>query len=270
LGAAAASSSFSSSTNIIMPSTNKKTLYILRHGQAMHNPRAEVARADGCSKDEFLLFMQQDDCLDAPLTDRGKEQAQTVRLPVCPDLVVASPLSRALATADLALGLLTDANKDSNDHAAAAAPQQVRVGPRYLCYEGFREINGWLLNAKRRSRAELQEEYPHWDFTDLSTDDDALWGPELEAEAACGERGYQGLRRLLSERPEPSILLVVHGGLLSFTMHHPYVQVRDERSNQQERSCRARFSNCELRKYILEAGRENGNIVLTELDVPRL
>jgi broad specificity phosphatase PhoE len=242
-----------------------KTLYILRHGQARHNPRAEAARADGCSKAEFLALMHEDDCLDAPLTDLGKEQAKAVRLPVYPDLVVASPLSRALATADLALLAAKNIDINSHHNDAAAIPH-VKMAPPYLCHEGFREINGWLLNAKRKSRAELQELFPHWDFTDLSSDHDALWGPELEDEESCGERGYQGLRRLISERPEESILLVVHGGLLSFTMHHPQVEVRDERFTQ-ERCCRARFSNCELRKYTVETGQENGNIILTELDI---
>jgi broad specificity phosphatase PhoE len=236
-----------SSSSSIMP----KTLYILRHGQAMHNPRAEEARANGCSKDEFLELMRQDDCFDAPLTDLGREQATAVRLPECPTLVVASPLSRALATADLAL-------------CSSNTAEQVS---KYICYEEFREINGWLLNAKRRPRHELQIAFPHWDFSDLS-DHDMLWDTALESEQACGERGYQGLRRLMSERSEESILLVVHGGLLSFTMNHPQVDVRDHRVRfKQDRSCRDRFSNCELRKYTLEVRKENCNIVLTEVDM---
>lgn len=225
-----------------------KTLYVLRHGQAQHNPRAEAARNSGCSKEEFLELMRQDDCLDSPLTDEGRNQARSVYLPVKPDLVVASPLSRALATADLACG--------SNAH---------HVSNR-ISYEGFREINGWLLNAKRRSKSELEELFPHWDFGDLSTDHDALWGPELEREDACGERGYLGLLRLLTERQENTILLVVHGGLLSFTLNHEKVQVKDKRYNNANRCSRSRFSNCELRKYSVEAGVMNV-ITLTELDI---
>lgn len=225
-----------------------KTLYILRHGQAQHNPRAEVARSNGCSKEEFLELMRQDDSLDAPLTDLGIEQAQSVHLPVKPDLVVASPLSRALATADLAC--------KSNSH---------HISNR-ISYEGFREINGWLLNAKRRPKSELERLFPHWDFADLATDHDASWEPQLEREEACSERGYRGLLRLLTERQEDSILLVVHGGLLSFTMNHNHVKVKDGRSTTAERCSRSRFSNCELRKYSLEAAEMN-KVMLTELDI---
>jgi hypothetical protein len=37
----------------------KKQLWIVRHGQAAHNPRAEAAREAGCSHDEFLELMRQ-------------------------------------------------------------------------------------------------------------------------------------------------------------------------------------------------------------------
>ena len=47
------------------PSSGKKTLHFLRHGQAQHNPRAEAARAAGCSFDDFLRLMKEDDAFDA-------------------------------------------------------------------------------------------------------------------------------------------------------------------------------------------------------------
>ena len=71
----------------------------------MHNPRgAEAAKEAGCSHDEFLDFMRQDDALDADLTKIGEHQARTVGSKCAWDLlqlVVSSPLSRALHTADL-------------------------------------------------------------------------------------------------------------------------------------------------------------------------
>jgi hypothetical protein len=51
-----------------------KDLYLLRHGQATHNPRAEAARAGGCSFDDFLELMRQDDSLDSELTALGRER----------------------------------------------------------------------------------------------------------------------------------------------------------------------------------------------------
>ena len=85
-----------------------KRIFLLRHGQAMHNPRAEAAKDRGCSHEKFLSLMQEDDCFDAPLTQLGRDQAHEARLSTAAraaashiDLVVASPLSRALETADL-------------------------------------------------------------------------------------------------------------------------------------------------------------------------
>ena len=51
-------------------------LVLIRHGQAMHNPRAEAARAEGCSFERFFDIMKEDDAFDAPLTELGKDQAQ--------------------------------------------------------------------------------------------------------------------------------------------------------------------------------------------------
>lgn len=41
----------------------------------MHNPRAELARENGCSFDEFLRLMTEDDAHDAALTELGENQA---------------------------------------------------------------------------------------------------------------------------------------------------------------------------------------------------
>lgn len=231
------------------------TLWILRHGQALHNPRAEAARSAGCSKAEFLEWMRRDDALDAPLTALGIEQARSVQLlplVVVPDVVIASPLSRALQTADV-----------------ACSPASISSSTRRIAYEGFREINGWLLNAKRRSKTELQSLFPAWDFDDLQTEHDVLWEPTvLEDERACGERGHQGLLWIARTfQDASSVLLVAHGGILSYTMQlQPHVMVRDERSEeQQERAVTARFSNCELRRYRLQV--EQDVVTLTEVDL---
>jgi broad specificity phosphatase PhoE len=226
----------------------KKEIWIVRHGQAMHNPRAEHSREVlQCSHEEFLRLMQQDDCLDAPLTELGIQQAQQVFAeesslqPPAVELVVASPLSRALHTADLAFG----ADKDD-------------TATNRVCYEGFREINGWLRNAQRRSKSELQKIFPAWDFSHLSTEEDALWTPELETPEACRERGYQGLRWIMKHRVEQSALLVSHGALLKYTLtEHPNVVLRDGRqpsngASEPLRCIRQRYHNGEVRRYHME------------------
>ena len=277
-------------------SSSSKIVYIVRHGQAVHNVRAEVSKEAGCSFAEFLQLMKDDDALDAPLTPLGIEQAQHCRdqyfqttttkkptqdgaptknhntattNPLGIDLIVASCLSRTIDTADILFPPLTNNNSTTT------------ISPPRLCLEQFREINGALLNGKRRTKSELREQYqalsPHgpssggWNFDSLCTETDESWDPDtLEPTQQSAERGYQGLMDLLV-RPThristnttvrttsslPTILLVGHGGMLKYTMtDHPCVQLRDERTTNTSRNTRksvdARFDNCELRKYRL-------------------
>ena len=312
-------------------SVKTKDIWIIRHGQAMHNPRAEYARdVLQCSHEEFLSIMEQDDCFDAPLTDLGQQQAQQIyhqygishwgvntskqhpfvaartvnggdNVDVASassiisskrhniELIVSSPLSRALKTAELALG---DANHHNYDNIynkkldnvpTTLFPTTTATTTNRVCYEGFREINGWLQNGKRRTQLELQEQFPSWDFSLLSSNVDNQWTPTLETTESCMERGYNGLLWIMNERIEQSIILVAHGALLKYTLtDHPNVILRDERnhetpsplsplnshnSNQEivaeeqqpqqkqqhlRRCVRKRYHNCELRRYRME------------------
>ena len=112
-----------------------KELIIIRHGQAQHNPRAEHAKANGCSNEEFVHWMRQDDVLDARLTPLGIAQAQAIQLPPhAAELVVSSSLSRALETAN---------HVYPHDH---DYPLTSTVGmARKVALEHFREISGDLL-----------------------------------------------------------------------------------------------------------------------------
>jgi len=246
-----------SSSRVAAAAKASKQLYILRHGQATHNPRAEAARSNGCSHEEFMELMRQDDSLDSELTDLGMSQARTVHQHYCANkleggkiqLVVTSPLSRALQTADLAIPFVKNR----------------------VCIEDVREINGWLLNAQRRTKSALQQTFPTWNFDALETEEDKLWTPELESQADCSERGYQGLCWLL-ERPEDSIFLVCHGGILRFTMNqHDCVKMVDGRTGKVDQDITARFGNCELRRYNLQwedsdSSEKRRTVVLTELE----
>jgi broad specificity phosphatase PhoE len=238
--------------------SRSKHLYIIRHGQAMHNPRAEVAKHAGCSMEEFVELMRQDDALDADLTGLGKVQAESVERPdhlsSQVQLVVSSPLSRALETADLV-------------HSASECSSRV-------CVESWREVNGNLLNAQRRTVTELNQKFPQWNFDEIAETDE-LWTPESEEFDACAERGYQGLCWLM-ERPEECILLVAHGGILRYTMNiHPHVKLVDQRTGAKEKPIESRFDNCELRRYTLNWEEEGGkdsegggkrSILLTQVD----
>lgn len=62
----------------------QRIIYIIRHGQALHNV------ANHCND------------RDPKLTPLGEHQAKQVQLPIKPDLIVISPLTRAVQTAALA------------------------------------------------------------------------------------------------------------------------------------------------------------------------
>ena len=243
-----------------------KKIVFVRHGQATHNPRAEEAKANGCSHDTFLKLMQEDDQFDAELTLLGIDQAKASRqknrhLLLDVDLVVSSPLSRALKTADLTI--CPEQGIDRHDESS-------RRHPKRICYEEWREINGWLLNAKRRTKTELKQLFhPRWDFDSL-VEKDETWTEEMETYDDCGERGYQSLLWLL-RRSEDKILVVSHGGILRFSMvDHPLVKLLDGREPNKKR-----FDNCEMREYEIsydlnntekdDNGDERPVVVLTEV-----
>ncbi|KAL7539371.1 hypothetical protein ACHAXR_009220 [Thalassiosira sp. AJA248-18] len=234
-----------SSSAAAKPLFPPKRVLVLRHGQALHNPRAEAARENGCSFDEFLRLMQEDDAFDAALTELGENQAidvgrqAHVRLALRNvEMVVSSPLSRALKTADLAHPLPAGASKSE---------------PRRVCIEYFREINGKLLNAQRRHRSELEQKFPDWCFRQIPTEDESWCPEELESTDDCSERGYRGLLWIM-QQSEENVLLVCHGGLLSYTMNsNSKVVLVDGRKGQseQQRCITKRFGNCELREFIV-------------------
>ena len=167
-------------------------------------------------------------------------------------LVVSSPLSRALRTADLVVNPTYKAKR--------------------VVVEEFREIIGSFLNSKRRNVNELKEKFKTWDLGLLHSSD-CLWTEEMETETNCAERGYQGLCWLMT-REEKLMLLVCHGGILRFTMqHHPWVKVTDRRiDGDQTREPYARFANCEIRKYLLDwdnSNSERPRILLSEINDTR-
>lgn len=217
----------------------KKVLHFVRHAQAMHNPKAEALKKNGCTFEQFLNQMTIDDAFDAPLTQLGVEQASSAGGSVCPkkiqqvQLIVSSPLTRCIKTAQLVL------------------PPHTLNRPHVLMEE-WREISGLLLNAKRRPASELQAQFPTIDCSQLSESDE-LWTEVLEEKTVCAERAYQGLKRIW-EREEENIVVVAHGGIFDFMMnHHPNIHADEAMS--------MRFGNCEIRscQLTIEEGSGSGD-----------
>mmetsp|Transcript_4961 Transcript_4961/g.10868 ORF Transcript_4961/g.10868 Transcript_4961/m.10868 type:complete len:332 (+) Transcript_4961:85-1080(+) len=244
--------SYSTTATPLLP---PKRVLLLRHGQAVHNPRAEAARENGCSFDTFLQLMAEDDQFDSALTELGENQAmeagrqEHIRHALRNvEMVVSSPLSRALRTADL---VHPPPYSDT-----ITKPSSIdSLSPRRKCIEDFREINGKLLNAKRRPRFDLEGNFPHWCFKQIPEHDES-WTDELESIDDCSERGYRGLLWTLQQR-EDNVLVVCHGGLLSYTLNNNskvvLIDGRKGPGEEEQRCITKRFGNCEMREFIMTA-----------------
>ena len=126
--------------------------------------------------------MKADDVFDAPLTELGVKQAdeaggdrEVMEKIKGVELICASPLSRAIDTA-------------GHVFKAAAAGT-----PRYIL-EDLREINGWMVNGKRRRRSQLADLYSAdgWDLSNIATDEDVLFNPEeLEGDKSVRDRANE-------------------------------------------------------------------------------
>jgi broad specificity phosphatase PhoE len=242
-------------TMILQRAAAFQELFIVRHGQATHNPRAEAAKQAGCSFEEFLEWMRLDDSHDSPLTELGREQGANVgnqyqHLLSGVEMVISSPLSRCLDTANL------------------VAPPTTLTSAKRVVYENFREINGKLLNAKRRNKSELEKLYPEWSFDNLQSNHDDSWvATELESVESCQQRGLAGFQ-WLTTLPMQSLLLVCHGGILHYTLAHDNIVLHDNRQcTTTDRKVDARFENCEIRRYQLSIVEEENKLMLTEVDL---
>lgn len=201
-----------------------------------------------------MRLMKEDDHFNAPLTPLGRAQARTVHerllaaqgvvgeevpsrdtrprgwggLPPV-DLIVSSPLGRAL------------------DTAVAVFPMETSRGP-FIAIEAWRERSGWMVNSQRPTRSVLEEQYPICDFSDLASEEDAMWGEALEVEESCAARGFRALCGVWA-RPERHVAVAAHGGIFHYLLNNHQQVVADE-------GIRARFSNCELRSCVMSLREE--------------
>eukprot|EP00520_Triparma_pacifica_P013534 CAMPEP_0118658006 /NCGR_PEP_ID=MMETSP0785-20121206/14327_1 /TAXON_ID=91992 /ORGANISM="Bolidomonas pacifica, Strain CCMP 1866" /LENGTH=189 /DNA_ID=CAMNT_0006550973 /DNA_START=23 /DNA_END=592 /DNA_ORIENTATION=+ len=179
--------------------------------------------------------MKEDDSLDAALTKEGVRQAKEAG-EKCSlasstlQLIVSSPLSRCLDTADLFFP---------------------GVSCSKVVLEEVREINGLLLNGQRRKKSVLAERYPEWDFSRITNEEDSDWSPdELEDDESVVKRGLKALN-FIWEREETEIAVVAHGGWFRKVLGMGVVVEGGVE----------RFNNCELKEMTLKK-REGGELFL--------
>ena len=204
----------------------RKLLHIVRHAEGFHNTeRKHVAERSH----------------DARLTPNGEAQCAALRAALgelaafsSPSLlVVASPLTRTLQTATLTFG-------------AAYGAGPAAGGPPFLATELARERIAAHTCDGRRSRAEQAAEFAHVDFSELESDEDALFHSAKEDEPTefASERCFARAGELLAwlhGRPEQRIAVVSHWVFL----RHLLTRFAADASLQEN------FGNAEMREVAL-------------------
>lgn len=168
--------------------------------------------------------------LDAPLTEKGRQQAYMLQPTVKEfehevELVVLSPNCRALQTGVIVFQHLVNTNV------------------KFLAHEMVREENGVHVCDKRRATSLQQAEFPMVDFSLLETEEDVIFRDyRRETKLELGERIYKFFA-WLSSRKETHVAVASHSGWL-FTIFNGFCECDD--------SLKPWFQTGELKSVVLE------------------
>ena len=182
-----------------------KIIHFQRHGQAYHNLLGDILRDVGVkpdidSPDPKINPMIRPEIVDSPMTELGKEQCRGQRPEAAllhPQLVVVSPLLRAIQTAKITFG-----HSDIGE-----IP--------WVAHEGCREETGLHVCNKRRPLSQIQADYPELQFHGDISEEDTLWDPhQRENGASKSDRIYQFLVDFVAQRPEQELAVVGHSAWL--------------------------------------------------------
>ncbi|KAK3374158.1 histidine phosphatase superfamily [Lasiosphaeria ovina] len=193
-------------THVVMNST---VIHILRHGQSLHNIEWGYPHRD------------------PPLTELGEAQARAVQLLAAPDLIIISPMTRAIQTALLVFGTAAEETPADASSRPLQIPVPVQVWP------DLRETHDHATCNKGLGRAALAARFPGFDFSLCGPEwDDACYPAHSAARAeARAERVRSRLCALARSGLYENIVLVTHRGFVAFLVPG------------------ARFGLCESRRY---------------------
>jgi len=242
-----------------------KKVHFIRHAEGYHNVATVAAGDNECLKRGFG-DASENELWDAQLTPHGIAQAKELRdyLATRPsggrsftafDLVVVSPLTRTLQTAEAIFGpprlpgvppFLDPGEAPENSPEKLVAHTRKVPRPRLLVREECRERWGMYVCDGRRPIKEIITEFPGFDFSELEYDGDVFYTDERETDEHCCQRAIAFIE-WLNKRPEKCIAVVTHSSFL----RHLFQQfgkntVSDDRDQLQRVA-----GNCELRSIIL-------------------
>jgi broad specificity phosphatase PhoE len=185
-----------------------KIIHFQRHGQGYHNLLGDTFRALGQGfdiddPDPAVNPFVKPEIQDSPLTQKGREEARAQRPKAAmlqPEVVIVSPLHRAIQTAQISFA----------DH--------LENDIDFIAHEGCREQLGLLTCNKAHPLSSTKSDFPSVDFS-LCTfgEEDTLWNAHpavRELPVDESDRAYAFLTDFIMERPEKEIAVVCHSAWL--------------------------------------------------------
>ena len=206
----------------------QKLVHFVRHAQGTHNVAGEQ------NYDNY----QSEEWFDAPLTDVGKRQCDSLAAHTATGfssaaLLVVSPLTRTLQTATLCFPTLV------GTAGAARIP--------WLAHECVREQTGFHPCDRRQRISEVSPLFPHVDFAlvEAQEEEDPFYyscGGAREPDINVAQRS-RAFFEWLAARPEKEVVVVTHSAFLRHTF--AYVLASGESGDD------THFANCEMRSYVV-------------------
>tara|TARA_B110000977_G_scaffold150085_2_gene190269 strand:+ start:3672 stop:4559 length:888 start_codon:yes stop_codon:yes gene_type:complete len=221
----------------LAPLRHTKTLYLIRHGEGYHNLFGEKDH-DAYKSEQFF---------DAHLDEKGWKQCAALRnhleratthdgaesLLDRIECVVVSPLMRALETAVGSLGgehlRVVSSHEINNLMFVGSTPiEGVRPGHPpiahrvtntraplpFLACELCREHIGKNPCDRRRTTSEYKGMFPGVDFSEITEENDALWGTMNEDNTGMCARAHLFMEWVM-KRPEQHIAVVTHSAFMA-------------------------------------------------------
>mmetsp|Transcript_36723 Transcript_36723/g.67211 ORF Transcript_36723/g.67211 Transcript_36723/m.67211 type:complete len:310 (+) Transcript_36723:43-972(+) len=228
-----------------------KKVHFIRHAEGFHNVETTKTGTTECLE-RGANQATEHPLWDSRLTEKGIEQAQALKghLERRPsggrsftafDLVVVSPLTRTLETAQHIFGPARKPGMPAFMFKGEAPP------PRILVREECRERWGKYVCDGRRPMREIIPEFPLFDFSEVEYDEDVFFTQdEREPEAHTCARAVQFLE-WLNKRPEKCIAVVTHSSFL----RHLFMQFGADKSTSDKDTIQRLAGNCELRSVVM-------------------
>jgi len=244
-----------------IPATNVKFVHFIRHGHAVSNEAYEIQGYSAYREEKWF---------DAVLTAKGEGQARSVGINSFSslldiELVVVSPLSRAILTACICMEQVKD-TVASNPNICSTFGPNSKILPRCVISDMCREKIGVNPCDRRRSIDEVKSLYGSklnaifpgsFTFEHVSTNEDTAWTPTFREPKEDIKQRATMFMKWLMEQPEKKIAVVTHSSFLfdgigpSLQQQHSEV-FRASGMHLDENSYAMRwYENCDLRSFLL-------------------